>query len=553
MNASLKIYTAPWRFWLLLFAVLVIYFLGLNIDLIDVDAGQYASIAMEMIQRNDWLHITERGVDYLDKPPLLFWLAALSIKCFGYHNIAYKLPALLFSVIAMYATYGLAAHLYNRKVACSAVVILGTSIGFIWINMDVKTDVLLMGAVVYSIYSGMRYIDSGRVKFALAFGLGIGAGMLAKGPIGLIAPVAALGTHLVMTRRLSVLFRYGWWLALGATAFMLLPMCIGLYQQFDLHPEKIVNGRQGVSGLRFYFWDQSFGRITGENPWKNHRDFSYLFHSSLMLALPWSLPLGAAFLGASWQALRGRAREWVTLGGIWLVLSALSLSSYKIPHYAMVVFPLLAILTAAELERWMIHGWPRWYRISAQATVIFSLLAALFIWCCFPPFPLVILGMLVSGALAATALKKEQMVVSPLSPFVWSGVLVGLVFNGYFMGRAESYMLGGQLARVIQQEAAPAETVCAFNPASCAAEFYLHDRLCTTDWNMMLSTAKTGRAGWYIMEPQAREELIAQGLKIIHESPIRYWDLNRINFLFMNPQTRESSLKEMYLIRIAGD
>ena len=53
-------------------------------------------------------------------------------------------------------------------------------------------------------------------------------------------------------------------------AIFLIPMSIGLYQQFDMHPEKTVNGLQNVSGLRFFFWSQSFGRITGESPWNNN-------------------------------------------------------------------------------------------------------------------------------------------------------------------------------------------------------------------------------------------------------------------------------------------
>ena len=34
-------------------------------------------------------------------------------------------------------------------------------------------------------------------------------------------------------------------------------MAWGLYEQFDLHPEKAVNGRSGVSGLWFFLWGHS--------------------------------------------------------------------------------------------------------------------------------------------------------------------------------------------------------------------------------------------------------------------------------------------------------
>ena len=59
------------------------YIRGLSIDVMDVDASQYASIAMEMLQGGSWLEVQHRHADYLDKPPLLFWASALSYALFG--------------------------------------------------------------------------------------------------------------------------------------------------------------------------------------------------------------------------------------------------------------------------------------------------------------------------------------------------------------------------------------------------------------------------------------------------------------------------------------
>ena len=62
----------------------------------DVDASQYAEISREMAQSGDYLHIYDRGFDYLDKPPFLFWASALSMKVFGINNLGYKFPSILF-------------------------------------------------------------------------------------------------------------------------------------------------------------------------------------------------------------------------------------------------------------------------------------------------------------------------------------------------------------------------------------------------------------------------------------------------------------------------
>ena len=47
-------------------------------------------------------------------------------------------------------------------------------------------------------------------------------------------------------------------------------MSIGLYEQFDLHPEKEVLYMKGPSGFRFFYWTQSFGNNRGESYWDNN-------------------------------------------------------------------------------------------------------------------------------------------------------------------------------------------------------------------------------------------------------------------------------------------
>ena len=75
----------------------------------------------------------------------------------------------------------------------------------------------------------------------------------------------ALGSHLIYKRDWTNLFNWRWILGLAIILLVLSPMLWGLYHQFDLNPDATVNGRTGVSGIRFFFWEQSFGRITGEN------------------------------------------------------------------------------------------------------------------------------------------------------------------------------------------------------------------------------------------------------------------------------------------------
>ena len=60
----------------ILVACLVVYLLAMwSIPVIDIDAAQYASMSREMLENNSFLKLYDLGHDYLDKPPMLFWLS----------------------------------------------------------------------------------------------------------------------------------------------------------------------------------------------------------------------------------------------------------------------------------------------------------------------------------------------------------------------------------------------------------------------------------------------------------------------------------------------
>lgn len=279
----------PW-FWLGL-GLMAVALRGLFLDVMDVDASQYASISMEMRQNGSWLQVMHREADYLDKPPLLFWLSAASFSLFGLSNWAYKLPSLLVALAGVYATYRFCKLFYMEKMALQAAFILASVTGLVVICNDVRTDTLLLGFTACAVWQFAEHLQRGRWKnwfWAFFF---VAMAMLAKGPIGLVVPAFAVGCHLLLRWDVANIFRWQWLAGLVLVGLLLLPMCWGLYHQFDLHPEKLINGRSGVSGLYFYFWEQSFGRITGENVWRNDTSAFYFLHVYAWAFLPWTLML----------------------------------------------------------------------------------------------------------------------------------------------------------------------------------------------------------------------------------------------------------------------
>src|SRR5437763_9699303 len=59
------------------------------------DEGRYVGVAWEMLHGDGWLVPTLDGFPFLHKPPLFYWLSALSMQVFGPYPWAARLPSWL--------------------------------------------------------------------------------------------------------------------------------------------------------------------------------------------------------------------------------------------------------------------------------------------------------------------------------------------------------------------------------------------------------------------------------------------------------------------------
>jgi 4-amino-4-deoxy-L-arabinose transferase-like glycosyltransferase len=522
------------------------YISGALCDVIDVDAAQYACISMEMLQNDTYLTITERGKDYLDKPPFLFWINCISFDLLGFINLAYKLPSLLFSLLGTWYIYKLGEYLYNRQTGSIAAIIFITSIGVFWINNDVKTDAILTACFVYALYQLILFTDLNRIKHLVFGSIGIGIGMLTKGPMAFIFPLAIIFTHLAIRKKLARLFRVSWFLLPLIAGMIILPMSIGLYQQFDLHPEKIVNGDTGVSGLRFYFWEQSFGRITEENQWKNNTSFFFLFGTFLYLIFPYSVLLIVAYYNKLLHSISGGYKgEYYLLAGSILVLSLLSLSSYKIPHYAIIVIPLASIIIAHELNRITSINPPKWFIIhnTVIAGVVFFLAVISFFLFYNSWYPILVIILLFACFLYFHRNNQH------LKSLYITAITLGFVFNTVLIPGFQKYSEGRRFAELIIKNDLQEETLYFFNRQSRALEFYLKKRIQVVSWEELLKLQNQKENAWYYMSLDGKEALIHSGQKVEEELCLMHYDLNRIKIGFLNPTTRQSFLEHRFLIR----
>ena len=543
-------------FWVFIF-IAILYFTAARVDTMDVDASQYAEMSREMLKSGDYLHIYDRGIDYLDKPPFLFWVSATSMRVFGVNNFGYKFPSILFALLAIYATYRLARLFYGEVTGRMAALVLATCQGMFLMTNDVRCDTILMTWVITAIWLIQEWLVQCKPKYILLGFAAIAFGMMTKGPIALMVPVFCFASDWALKRQWRNFFRPVYLLGLVIIAVLLIPMSIGLYQQFDLHPELVIDGKHGVSGLRFFYWSQSFGRITGESPWKNEVDFSFLFNNMLWSFLPWIFLFIPALVLNVVQLVKQKFsllpdQEWLSTGGFLLTYLALGSSAYQLPHYIFVAYPLASIFVAKFFYD-IIDG--------GKYRVVFRIMQ---------PFQVVISALLLVASLVLMIFAFPQ---GPLVIIVWSAffglwlyiafrkalkgkifwltacaiIIVNVFLNNVIYPALLQYQAGSQAGRYIHSNHVPTDEVATYkvNDPLNAIHFYAKGKINGITYLTEFPTKK------YLMT-------MDEGLNDLKKSGISYdllkkgevFKVSELTPQFINPKTRANEVKSYYLVKL---
>ncbi|TDW96101.1 ArnT family glycosyltransferase [Dinghuibacter silviterrae] len=527
-------------------ACAVCYLFGWVIPLMEIDAVQYANISREMLHNGTYLQLYDQGKDYLDKPPMLFWLGALSMRIFGVHDWAYRLPSFFFALLAVYSTYRLALLFYKKEIAALSALVLASCQALFLINHDVRTDTMLMGWVTLALWQLAAWYRSGAWRHLLLASIALAGGMMTKGPIALMVPVFCFLPHFVLQRNFRQFFRWEYLALLVLIGLLLIPMCIGLYQQYDLHPGKVIDGKEIRSGLRFFFWTQSFGRITGESQWHENDSFFFLFQNMLWSFLPWIIFFVVGLFRDLRHIVRSRFRlpegeEWITTGGFLLTYCCLGLSHYQLPHYIFVVFPLAAIIagkavyeTASGKVLWVTH------------LVIFCLLWVALFAVVFLPFPTPV-GFKVALVIAALVwlwlLIRYQ--GTRLTRLVVLGVGTMLAVNFFvdfcFYPRLLDYQLHSVVMTGMAEQHIAPERLFVYNmDEERALDFYTNHLYAHTGDPDTLSDG-------FILTNKAGLDSLGNRFDVIYTGG--FFHVSTLDIGFLNPSTRATELTPVYILR----
>lgn len=553
--------------WLFVIATIV-YVIGFDITIMDVDSAQYASISREMAETNEYLQVKHRGEDYLDKPPLLFWITSFFFEIFGFHNWSFKIGSFLFTLLGVFSTYRLGKLLYNKEVGLKASLILYSCQAFFLFNNDVRTDTILTGAVIFAIWQWMEWLYSPKWKWILGLSFGVALAMLSKGPIGLMVPVIAVGSYILGKKAWSKIFRWEYIVMLVFVGVFISPMVYGLYQQFDMHPEKVTkmvspNGLvpvKGVSGIEFYFWTQSFGRISGENVWKDSSGPFFFVHNFLWSFLPWSLLFIPAFFKrirdiiSSWFG-RGENPKWLAVFGFLIPFLVLSTSSYKLPHYIFPLYPLAAILMASWWEEINASKSQKTWLTAALIVQILVLLASgsiitlIFFWFFLnPPVYLLIItyGLL---AFSAFALFKYKFGDSLLFSVVLLACSINFTMNSWFYPQLTSFQAGNQVVDSLIANRVDGKNTYLYSYYSFSYHYYQESELNLVTEKKLLSRVDDER-NTFLVFPENNLEHLNSKFYLEAIDSIKFHPVTRLSLPFLMADTRKEELETLYISKI---
>jgi len=329
-----------WFTWALFGFVLVILFYRLGAPvLFEPDEGRNAEKAREILVLNDWITPHENFHAVLDKPIFFYWLIALSYRLFGVSEWAARLPSVLAAFGCIVMVYFFVRRWWGEWEGRWSGLVLVSSAGFFVFSRLVIFDMTLTAFIMLALcafYHAARESESPASWATCAIFYGaLGAATLTKGLVGLIVPGMIIVFYVLLTNGWRILGKMR--LLSGVVLFLLI-----------VTPWYILAETQNPGYLRYYFWNEHFGRFATKkfdrfSPW-----YFYFYIAPLGL-LPWTFLLPAT-VRFHWRRRLDDRTLWLML---WALLPILffSMSKSKLAHYILPSFPPMAILLGVAMSR----------------------------------------------------------------------------------------------------------------------------------------------------------------------------------------------------------
>ncbi|NPA81996.1 MAG: glycosyltransferase family 39 protein [Epsilonproteobacteria bacterium] len=287
-----------------------------DVPLFNLDEGAFSEAVREMLKSGDFITTYLGGELRFDKPILIYWLEALSVKIFGINEFAFRLPSALSAFLWGWAIYFFVKEEFDEQKAFWSALFFASAIQISIIAKAAIADSLLNLFIALSMFFVWRYFQK-RVKRDLYFVfLFIGLGTLTKGPVAIMIPFVVSFLFLLYKKD----FRF--WLKSvfdikGILIFLLVaaPWYVAEYMA------------QGEAFIDGFFLKHNLQRFN--SAFESHSGGYFYYVPVLLIGL---LPFTALILKGLW-GLKRRDLDIFLLFWFLFVFIFFSFSGTKLPHY----------------------------------------------------------------------------------------------------------------------------------------------------------------------------------------------------------------------------
>ena len=388
----------------LLLACSLVLFLRLNSTRFwDQDEGFFAGAAAEMHAQDEWIVPMFNDEMFGHKPPWMYWMMMCGFELFGVNELGARFFSAVFATASVLLIYFLGSRLINPRAGFFAGLALGTGLMFSAVGRAATPDSYLVffSTLALAIFAthgfARRRIPCAQnnersqpenpltiegtarsddmlpprwTSFVMMYAV-MGLGVLTKGPIGFLFPMAVIGMFLLCAspRRSSPPSARRWQKFREAsrpfgpanflkTVWRMRPVTAACLILLVAGPWYVAVGvKTDGAFLNEFFGVHHFNRF--RSAMDGHSGPFYYYVVAVLVGMfPWSV--FAVPAGLFWvRHLRQKKDDFNALlfiscwAGVYLVI--FSLASTKLPNYVLPAYPALALIVGIFLDGWILR------------------------------------------------------------------------------------------------------------------------------------------------------------------------------------------------------
>jgi 4-amino-4-deoxy-L-arabinose transferase-like glycosyltransferase len=310
---------------------------------IDRDEARFAQASKQMLESGDFVEIRFNDEARNKKPAGIYWAQALSAEIAGGPDAAiwaYRIPSAIGVLLAIVFTYAAGLALVGRRAAVLGAAMFAVSILLVTEGHLAKTDAMLCAAIT-AMQAGLarsfmrHHTESdANVRWAdvLLIGIGLGASMLLKGPVGPMVAVLTVGGLWFLGGGLTWLRKTRFAVSIVIASAIVLPWAIAITLE------------TGWTFWRDAILGDMLSKAVSAQETHGSPPGYYLLLVSVTL-----FPASLLLLPAIWRTMRWRSAPWAMFLIAWAVPTWLAFEIFptKLPHYVLPTYPALALAIAA--------------------------------------------------------------------------------------------------------------------------------------------------------------------------------------------------------------